>query len=57
MVQYDPEIKDCHNVVITSSLQGAVERPLKDNTCDPQFIGFMIPDNLCNKTASLCNQY
>ena len=23
----------------------------------PLDIGFMVPDNLCNKTASLCNQY
>ena len=32
--------------VIPSSLQVAIERPLKDNnTCDPLFNGFMIPDN------------
>ena len=23
----------------------------------PLFIDFMVPDNMCNKTASLCNQY
>ena len=50
--------KDCHNEVITSSLQGAIEI----NTCEKEptvtlFIGFMIPD-LCNKLpSSVCNQY
>ena len=38
--------KDCHNDVITSPLQGAIERRLQDNHCDPLFIAFMIPDNL-----------
>ena len=38
--------KDCHNQVNTSSLQGTIEMPLKDNTFDPLFAGFMIPDNL-----------
>ena len=37
---------DCHNEVITSSLQGSIERPLEDYTCNPLLIGFMIPDYL-----------
>ena len=44
---------DCHNEAITPSLQGAIE----DTICDPLFIGFMISDSLCNKTASMCIQY
>ena len=43
--------KDCHKEVVTSSLQGAIERTIKDNTSDPLFIGFTIPDDMCNKTA------
>ena len=48
--------KDCHHEVIITFLQGVIKRPLKDNTCSST-IDFMVPDNLCNKTASLCNQY
>ena len=33
--------KDYHNEVITFTLQGAIERLLKDNTCDPLFIGLL----------------
>ena len=51
MMQYGPN--DCHKEVLTSSPEGAIERPLKDNTSDPLFIVFMIPDDMCNKTASL----
>ena len=39
------------------SLHGVIKRPLQDNTDGLLFIGFMVPDNLCNKTAALCNQY
>ena len=49
--------KECHNEVNASSLQAGTEWPLKDSTCDPLFISFMISDNLCNKNAPLCNQY
>ena len=49
--------KDCHNEVIITSLQGVLKRPLNDNTCSTTVYGFMVPDNICNKAASLCNQY
>ena len=43
--------KDCHNELITSSLQGAIERSLNDNTCDPMI---NILNNLTqNNNASL----
>ena len=53
--------KDCHNDVIITSLQGAIKSPLKDSRgvkdVVPLSIDFMVPDNMCNKTASLCMQY
>ena len=49
--------KDCHNEVIISFLQGVIERLPNYNTCHPLFMGFMVPDKVCNKAASLCNQY
>ena len=56
-VIYVRRSKDCHSELITTSLQGTLERPLKDTTCDPLFIGLMIPENLFNKTAFLAKQY
>ena len=46
--------KDCHNEGIKSSLQGVIKMIIH---VIPLFIGFMVPDNLCNKTTSLCNHY
>ena len=43
--------KDCYNEVIILSLQGIIKRSLKDNTCDLMLIGFIVTDNICNKTA------
>ena len=43
--------------MIISSPQGLIKRPLKDKTYGPLLIGFMTRDKMCNKTASLCNQY
>ena len=47
--------KDCPDEVIISFLKGVIKGPLKYNTFSTTVYGFMVSDNLRNKSASLCD--